>query len=264
MNNNKFSAYPFGEYFEVISANTYELRKIVYQLRFQVYCVETGFENPNQYPTQLEIDPFDKVSVYILLKHRPTGLYVGTVRLILHHPEVGFPMDFLPTSPLFKNQKRFPRRKVAEISRFAISKQFRRRLAEFVSPSVARDDCYTDGHVHYQRFFLPHISLGLMQGLVRMSAEHGIKHWFIVTELSLIRLLTRYSVYLIPEGSPVEYHGQRQPCYVHIEPMLARVYEEQPEVWAFLTNNGQHYSGARAYFPLNQYRRKNGKISVQL
>ena len=35
---------PFNEYFEMVPALTDELKNEAFKLRYQVYCVETGFE----------------------------------------------------------------------------------------------------------------------------------------------------------------------------------------------------------------------------
>src|SRR5699024_10093624 len=78
----------FSNYFEIIPANTPQLLDAVYQLRYQVYCVETGFEDPKLYPQQLEMDEFDRYSVHSLLRHRQTGIYAGTVRLLLPRMDI--------------------------------------------------------------------------------------------------------------------------------------------------------------------------------
>lgn len=230
----------FADYFEVVQAETPMLLKIAYRLRYQVYCLETGFEDPTKCPNQLEKDAFDKHSAHALLRHKHTGIFAGTVRLVL--PREGlkncFPIHNLVRDPFFFDEKRFPPMSIAEISRFAISKEFRKRLGEYHSPSAASEHQMLVLKREEQRI-IPHIILGLFIGMIKMSAEKGIKHWFCVMEPALIRLLSRYGLYFTPCAPKVNYHGIRQPCYAHIEEFLERAHKERPDVWELITNDGQ-------------------------
>lgn len=232
----------FNEYFEIIPANTPDLREIAYKLRYQVYCLETRFEDADSFPDKMEKDAYDDNASISLLKHRKTDSYAGTVRLII--PDVKQP-DELPfykvaSDRFFLNTNHFPPSKIAEVSRFAISKQFRKRLGERNSPSgattIERPDVSIENRV------IPHIVLGLFVGMVRMSAEHGIKHWLCVMEPALVRLLGRYGLHFYPKGQSVHYHGIRQTCYTDIDDFLARAYEENQEVWSLITDNGKYYN----------------------
>jgi N-acyl amino acid synthase of PEP-CTERM/exosortase system len=127
-----------------------------------------------------------------------------------------------------------------EVSRFAISKHFRRRLDEFQSPSAAgtfdpeRERCYQEQELK----IMPHISLGLFVAMVSMSREMGVSTWFCVMERALVRRLARYSLHFQPIGPIVEHHGKRQPCYADIDGFLKRAKLEQPDIWELITDNG--------------------------
>ena len=86
---------------------------------------------------------------------------------------------------------------------------------------------------------MPNFTLGLMNGIVRMSAENGISEWFAVMEPTLLRLLARFGIYFSPIGPVVDYHGMRQPCHADINNLLERVRKERPEVWEIITDNGR-------------------------
>ena len=45
----------FHDYFEIVPATTEALKTEVYRLRYQVYCLETGFENPADFPRRTRI-----------------------------------------------------------------------------------------------------------------------------------------------------------------------------------------------------------------
>jgi len=234
----------FRDHFDIVTAESPQLMEDVFALRYQVYCEETGFENPADFPDRVEYDDYDKRSVHSLLQHVRTGLDAGTVRLVI--PEEGelasLPLHEVTDHPFFRDEKRFPADSVAEVSRFAISRGFRRRLDEFPSPSAAGTyDVEREKALKLQeKRVLPHITLGLFIAMVKMSHEQGIKTWFCVMEKALVRLLARYSLHFEAIGPSVEYHGERQPCYADIDQFLKRLHREQPGIWNLITQEGKY------------------------
>ena len=189
----------------------------VYELRYQVYCTERGFEKGAQQPGQagMEFDDFDVRSRHIALIDRQTNQLVGTARMVqpvLASLRSSFPMQTVCSPSLFA---KLPLDTTVEVSRFAISKQ--RRSAR--SAALMR--------------------MGLVQGLVRLSAELGVTHWCAVMEPTLLRLLRMTAIHFEPLGPAVEYHGLRQPCFNRLDRLLDGVYEERPEIWNYLTEGGE-------------------------
>jgi len=233
----------FRDYFDVIPADSPELREEVFHLRYQVYCVETEFENLADFPDELERDEYDDRSVHSLLRHKRTGINAGTVRLVRPEPGnlVSLPMHDVTDHPFFRDEALFPASSVVEVSRFAISKHFRRRLDEFQSPSAAGtfDPERERRYQEQEQKVLPHISLGLFIAMVKMSQELGISTWFCVMERALVRRLARYSLHFEPVGPVVEHHGKRQPCYANIDEFLKRARTEQPDIWKLITDDGK-------------------------
>jgi len=210
------------------------------RIRHQVYCLENAFENPADHPDGLECDVFDAHSVHSLLIHRASGQAMGTVRLVMpvqHDLEHSFPTQLVCSHPLLHQ---LPLDRMAEISRFCISKQFRRRQGDTLE-GVSSDE---GGDARQERRSLaPLMSLGLMQSLVQMSAERGVTHWFATMDPVLLRLLAAMAIHFEPLGPRVQYHGTRQPGYCEIEPMLERIKREQRALWDVLTGKGVYRSG---------------------
>ena len=50
---------PYHEFFSITMADTDELRKEVFRLRYDVYCKELGWEDPANFPDALERDIYD-------------------------------------------------------------------------------------------------------------------------------------------------------------------------------------------------------------
>ena len=229
----------FDRYFEVIEANTPELVETAHQIRYRVYCVETGFERAAENANGLEKDNFDGHSVHALLIHRTSGQAMGTVRLVLplaDAPERSFAIQAVTDEPVIKNATAFPLLATAEISRFCISRQFRRRATDTLYDQDGNEPTASDNPA--ERRNGPLMRLGLMQVLLQMSAQHGITHWCAVMEPTLLRMLARMGIRFTPIGPLVQYHGVRQPCTGNIRQMLDGLKRERPDFWEVITVGG--------------------------
>lgn len=235
----------FHRGFEVVPAEGPELVEAALRLRYQVYCREHGFEDPDQHPDGLERDPFDARAVHTLVRHRRSGRFVGTVRLVL--PDAGdsaapFPIEAHCRSAFYQPSlgTHLPRKRVAEISRFAVSREFRRRMAEDGPPSPGPRALPPTGPIpDSPQRHLPHITVGLFAGIVRMSALHGVSHWYAAMEPALLRLLTRFGIHFQSIGRTVAYHGRRRPTLGVAQSVLDRIHRERPEVWRVITDRGR-------------------------
>ena len=74
--------------FEVILANDESSRHIHYQLRYQVYCLETGYEDPAQFPDEEEKDAWDGDAVHFLVREPASGRWVAAMRLVLPSAQI--------------------------------------------------------------------------------------------------------------------------------------------------------------------------------
>ena len=230
----------YNRYFEVVPADSDDRLDEAYRLRYQVYCVENPFENADEHLDGREVDEYDDRSVHSLLIHRSTGAVAGTVRLIL--PEVGkrLPITHTCRHPILSNLRLMPPEGTAEISRFAVSKQFRRRATDKlgVDQALVERRAGLDGK---DRRVIAHITLGLMKAIVQMSWKHGITHWTAVMEPALLRLIARLGLKFNPLGPVVEYHGLRQPCYGDANVVLAGMRLQSRDAWALITEGGEHF-----------------------
>jgi N-acyl-L-homoserine lactone synthetase len=208
------------EEFSLDLADTPELIREAHRLRYQVYCIENDYEEGLD---GLEIDEFDMHSRHVILRDNATAGVVGTARLVLFEedtPGASFPIQNVV--PVWLG-KYVPLHTTAEVSRLAISKW--RRGEAGARAGMLR--------------------LGLVRGLVRLSAALGVTHWTALMEPALLRLLKTSAIHFSPIGRPVEYHGLRQPCYADVDVLLARVHAERRAIWDLLTDGGQSWSGAK-------------------
>ncbi len=113
--------------------------------------------------------------------------------------------------------RQLPRRQLAEVSRFSLSKC--QRAASGTLGALLR--------------------LYLIRGIVQLSGELNLTHWCALMEPKLLRLLQFSAIYFHQISGMVEHHGLRQPSCVGLGEMLDRVREEKPVVWDFITDSGK-------------------------
>jgi N-acyl amino acid synthase of PEP-CTERM/exosortase system len=214
----------------VVPADSEELLDRVFQLRFQVYCVERGFEDAAGHPEGRERDDDDRRSLHFLVLDRATGEAAGTVRLIL--PQIGNDLPVFRLSGTCRPAVGLPQGSTAEVSRFAIAKAFRRQL----------EASWRRGNGG--RTALPIITFGLIQAIVMMSAIGGITHIVAMMEPALLRLLRRMGIEFHPVGGLVEHHGLRQPGWAAMAGLAERVKECHRELWEIATEAGRRLPAA--------------------
>jgi N-acyl amino acid synthase of PEP-CTERM/exosortase system len=232
----------------VLPADDPERLRETLSLRYQVYCVEHGFEDPRLYPNGLEYDRFDKVSKHACIKHLPSQQLAGTVRLILadlENPGHLFPMEehCIIQPEHQKTIANYPRCQIAEISRLAVSKQFRRRLHEAETVHGIVDAVEMQRQREEERRVVPQITLGLFQAIITMSTESQIKLWFAAMEPQLLRLLKRFGIVFTPVGPMLDYHGRRLPCLAEAAELMEGIKRMSPDVWDFITLHGNNVPG---------------------
>src|SRR3974390_479785 len=203
------SLYDF--HFAIVRARTPELLRKAYRLRYQVYCVEKPFDNSEEQIDRCETDKYDERSVHALLVHRRTGEVAGTSRVILPHKSDPLPISTLLHGADLRSFAELPIARTAEISRFAVSKQFRRRCGAERCADVGFGET-TSTHEINERRLMPYITLGLIKGVFDICRDYEISYLGAVMEPPLLRILRRLGLNFKPIGGLGEDHGLRQPC----------------------------------------------------
>jgi N-acyl amino acid synthase of PEP-CTERM/exosortase system len=222
----------YDRYFVVKPASTPALLDAAYALRYQVYCVEHAFEEPARQTGERETDQYDAHAVHAVLRYRPTDEVAGCVRLILPTPDHG--LDALPIRGLLGPAERqamdaLPPATTAEISRYAVSKSFRRRAGEELYPDVTSELSADDA-----RRLAPHMTLGLFRGVATLAAAHGVTHLCAAMAPALLRLLERCGLTFERLGAPIEYHGVRQPCVAELDALCRGLSHTRGEYYRFV------------------------------
>lgn len=232
-------AQAFQQFFEIVPADTDELREAVYRIRYQVYCQEMHFENEDAFPDGREIDQFDSHSAHALLRHRPSGDYAGCVRLVMnrsnaHEPQLPLEHhcgDSLDQTTL--NIASLDRRTFGEISRLAITSRFRKRPGEAETPHGVGEEAVT--FTPSERRVFPHIALGLYLAAAGISLKRGMDTILVMMEPRLARHLRYFGIHFIQAGDVVDFHGMRGPFYITRDSLFEHI---RPEIRDLLSMVG--------------------------
>jgi N-acyl amino acid synthase of PEP-CTERM/exosortase system len=239
LNNNNIIDH-FDQYFEMVPADSDELKNEVYKLRYQVYCIENEFLNSEDYPDDLEYDDFDQQSIHYLIRHRKSGDYAATTRLVLpeaNSQEKLFPLELHCEIDNFAVMRPINRKNLGEISRFCVSKAFKKRKNE--EHTLAAIGSNWPNHLTLdERRIFPHITLALIACFIKASHENDIHYLYASMESSLLRFVSALGINFIKIGPLVDYHGERWPAVIKVTDMLDGVAEKNMDIWNFLTNKG--------------------------
>jgi len=239
----------FAKYFEIVPADTPELRSQAYRLRYQVYCLENripGFD-PADYPSGEERDAYDDHALHVLLMHRPTQSVAGTLRLVIH--DASDPMWMFPieehAGPLRYAFRPAPLREaIGEVSRFILSARFRCRRGEGSFPDgLAEAQPEVADDARDRRHGL-HPVLGLLKALLELSWRHRITFWYAGMEPRLQRRLERFGMGLHLAAPGISYHGTVNAYFSSVAEVMGQCRAQYPETWRFLTDNGKIWPAA--------------------
>jgi len=206
----------FRSRFEVLPAVSDSLVEEVYRVRHRVYCEELGFEAIRA--DALERDQYDDHAIHLLLRTAGEGAPVGCARLVRPSPmDQSAPMPFerMCAASLDRSivdPARLPRNTIAEVSRLAVMRDFRRRKGEERQPApLSGSDFGTEQHPRF-----PYIVVSLYLGVTAIASIHGIETLFMLTEPRLATHFAKLGMNLRQIGSPIEHRGLRIPSMMSV------------------------------------------------
>jgi N-acyl amino acid synthase of PEP-CTERM/exosortase system len=197
----------FKEHFELAQALTPELKDEVYRLRHRVYVDELGFERPTL--DGRERDEFDEQSKHLLMRSVKTGIVAGCIRLVMVRPDrpmlpLPFEKIFAATSEVREFQSGGSRLSIAEISRLALAREYRRHRRVERRGEVAHEGFGTPAHPSF-----PYVQLGLYLGAIALARQLEVTKLFLLTEPRLLVHFRRMGFPVRKIGGPVEHRGLR-------------------------------------------------------
>lgn len=213
--------YGFRKYFHIDVALDEMRRDDVYRIRHEVYCEDLKFE-PER-PDRREIDDYDAQSLHCLLTtaHDPHRL-VGCTRLVLANPadpDAPLPFERACAATLDRSiidPAELPRDRIAEVSRLAVRRIYRRRKGEEFNGQEIHDEDF--GSTAHPRF--PYIPIGLYMGAISLAAHRNIDYLFVLTEPRLASHFARLGVDIRQIGDPISHRGTRIPSVIDVQSVI--------------------------------------------
>jgi len=195
--------------YEVLVADEPRSRRIHHRLRYRVFCLETGYEDPAAHPDGEERDGWDRQAAHFLVRCRERDRWVAAARLVLPHPHRGLPIAAVA------RLGRCPDAASAEISRLSVVGQARRRIHQPAAPSrggapltAGLRPLVDEG----ARVATRPVLQALLRALVAYSLDHGVEAWYLLVARAFARLLERtLPMRLEPVGPPCWHRGERIP-----------------------------------------------------
>lgn len=213
----------FHRYFNILPANTTDLKEKIYRMRYDVYCEEFHYEPSETYPDAMERDEYDAYAWHALVVHRSTGQPAGCTRIVpAGHGNINTPMPFErycreSLDMEYLDKLNLPRSTMCEASRLAVHTNFRRRHGE----SATRY-----GHIQSlgigpeeQRIF-PLIVVAISLATTALTELTGRTNMFAMMEPFLPRILRHIGYDFTQIGKQVNYHGRRAAYMVGTESVL--------------------------------------------
>ncbi len=219
----------FQKYFSVSFVYETQLKDLIYQLRYRVYCEEFGYEPLENFPDKKESDEFDPYALHCLIIHKESGYPASCVRIVpamkggISRP---LPLETHCHSSLdsaFIEQLNLSRDTVCEISRLAVDGAFRRRHDEHQDRFGNSSGLIFD---EQERRIFPMIAVSAFLATTSLTVLTGKTNVFAMMEPFLPKLLKRSGIFFEPAGKPVDYHGVRAPYFITTESALSTMKPE--------------------------------------
>jgi len=226
----------------------------IYRLRYKVYCLEWGFEKPENHASGCIKDIFDNHSIHFAIKD-DSQKTIGAIRLIVDSEE-GFPIEKFCELDI-KNGE-IPHDKIAEISRLVVHRDYRRRTEDkfIYGPdeerrsigSFAYESSYSfsrrfeDRHKFRQSVQRANISqterrrrheivLNLYKAIYIESKRRRLTHWYSVMTKGIASLLDKFGIKFEAIGDLVDYHGIRTPYLGNLGKIEEEMSNRDPDLY---------------------------------
>ena len=219
---NQLNKSTFDNHFEIILADNDYSRRLHYQVRYQVYCLEEGYENAAEFRTGEERDDWDDQSVHFLVRSKKTGEWIAAMRMII--PKSGpLPIEGLcDIHPMARPS--FSGEPVAEISRMCVINPYRRNTSQ-----------------QHPRIYRSLILKGLLSAAARYSEENNVPYWYFLTSPALARIISRLNIQLIEIGTACEHRGTRYPFLANLKQAIEQAKQGCPDLAYMLSRKVNSY-----------------------
>ncbi|AFZ47772.1 hypothetical protein Cyast_1816 [Cyanobacterium stanieri PCC 7202] len=216
----------YNNLFDICIANTDELQKESFHLRYRIYCQELNYEPLSKFPDKMEKDSYDSHSIHCLLRYNLTDTYIAGFRLILspsNNYNKKFPIEgFFPDA--LANFQSVPRVKFAEVSRLMI-------LPEFRNWSISNNiNCDQKDLVNYSfPTSFPLVTLHLYLSFIALLVEFDLDYGLALMQPKLARHSAIIGITSHSIGESIQFNGLRRP-FIFKTTEILRNFEQKPTI----------------------------------
>ena len=208
----------------------------VYQLRFEVYCLECAFLDPQNYPEHQESDEYDADSAHFCSYNTSEDL-VGYVRLV-SHVNGKFPFQ-IQGADVYPEAQLPPPELCGEISRLMVRNDYRRRPGDLLA-GVSLPPGTPEGVE--RRSPSPQILLSLYRQMYQHSVANGTRYWYAAMERSLARALMRFNFAFKKVGPEIDYYGPVAPYLADLRELESALERSNPLLLAWMQQPDVNHS----------------------
>lgn len=235
--------------FEVVAAETDDLRDKIFRLRYRVYCLENCFISPDECHGAVERDEYDDEARHFALIHPESGEVVGALRILL--PDLlgrgkGFELQKFCDHPFLHKEQVLSG--VCEISRFCVAPEFRRRPRDgFLLPAYYEQESAPQKNGLINRLFrrrIPYAPLGLLAAAFECALGHGITNCVTAVESGQLEALQKLNFSYRALGPRIDQRVAMQPLVFDIKSVLDGMEEKNPACWEVLSDKGRLHARA--------------------
>lgn len=226
--------------YEVILADTPESMRLHYRLRYQVYCLERGFEEPKNFPKGEENDQYDHRSAHFLVREKRTNKWVAALRLVLPGKQA-LPIESLGVIDSEIRNSSFMTN-AAELSRVCRVKN------DFLISSQMKINVTSETKKFCKENSL--IFLSLIRAAFYYCKVNEISYVFFLGRPAMARLISRLYLPFKKAGEACEYKGVRYPYLVTVKNFITNIADHSPDTARIMAVEDAY----RLYSELSHYK----------
>lgn len=225
-----------------------EVPNELFKLRYDVYCIERAFLNPDDSYDGMEFDDYDDCATHFAAYTMDESL-IGTVRLVMPRAPRAFPYELHCST--FDAFAMPPHAQCAEISRLAVKRTHRRRRADSVIgiPGFAQQRAphmVLLPEVERRSTNSPMLLLGMYREMYRHSRTRGIRYWFAAMERALAHSLEKMGFRFQAIGPVADYYGEVTPYMLDLGELMPKLAESNPPLGAWFDEKPLVFAAPRS------------------
>lgn len=228
----------FDETFRVCFADTPFGVALHQRIRYQVFCLDKGFEDPGAFSAAQETDAWDDQSAHFIVQNKHTRQWVAATRLVL--PKSGRPLPVESLKAFERHLLDEPDLVVGEISRFCIiSNRSQIEVDSQLGPEPNSLAAWGIGSIGKKQQF--EVTLGMIRAAGIYALKRDINYCIMLITDAFARMLRTLGVTLRQVGPAKDHRGMRTPYLVDMRESVMSMAKKSSAVRDFFRRSKHAY-----------------------